>query len=250
MRAVIRQGARDNIWPVKNMLPVFQKVLFDWLHTHTHTRLTALCPGLPGWAGTRKVKPIWILLKQETVSGSGISWAICKSAPRSRQITMPTSHHSSFLQAGCPSCRPTNSVKALKALTAQNKIRSGVPHSLNDYIPAGMVVVWPMVLSTWLELRWETVCRHVACQLVTSHHSHHSHLPLAGWEMSARWGRRNSGQRSASGKVTVGLASHWLWIPDSATHNDLTNIIVTENSDTTQSLTLFLWVTWAYINLS
>jgi len=56
---------------------------------HTHTRLTALCPGLPGWAGTRKVKPIWILLEQETVSGSGISWAICKSAPRSRQITTP-----------------------------------------------------------------------------------------------------------------------------------------------------------------
>jgi len=25
--------------------------------------------------GTRKVKPNWILLKQETVSGSGISWA-------------------------------------------------------------------------------------------------------------------------------------------------------------------------------
>ena len=56
----------------------------------------ALFPGLPGWAGTRKVKPIWILLKQETVSSSGISWAICKSAPRSRQITMPTPHHSVF----------------------------------------------------------------------------------------------------------------------------------------------------------
>jgi len=28
--------------------------------TFPHTRLTALCPGLPGWAGTRKVKPIWI----------------------------------------------------------------------------------------------------------------------------------------------------------------------------------------------
>jgi len=27
--------------------------------------------------------------------------------------TMPAPHH--FLQAGCPSCRPTNSVKALKA---------------------------------------------------------------------------------------------------------------------------------------
>ena len=28
---------------------------------------------------------------------------------------MPAPHHSSFLQVGCPSCRPTNSVKALKA---------------------------------------------------------------------------------------------------------------------------------------
>jgi len=82
----------------------------------THTLLTALCPGLPGWASTRKVKPIWILLKQETVSGSGISWAICKSAPRSRQITTPAPHYSVFLQAGCLSCRPTNSVKALKAV--------------------------------------------------------------------------------------------------------------------------------------
>ena len=98
--------------------PLFQPR--DWCscspcHTFIITRLTALCPGLPGWAGTRKVKPIWILMEQETVSGSGISWAICKSAPRSRQITTPAPHHSVFLQAGCPSCRPTNSVKALKA---------------------------------------------------------------------------------------------------------------------------------------
>ena len=63
-------------------------------HTHTHTRLTAVFPGLPGSAGTRKVKLIWILLKQETVSGRGISWAICKSAHRCRQITMPVPHHS------------------------------------------------------------------------------------------------------------------------------------------------------------
>ena len=79
------------------------------IHTHTHTR------GTTRVSRYRKVKPIWILLKQETVRGSGISWAICKSAPCSRQMTTPATHHAlSFLQAGCPSCRPTNSVKALK----------------------------------------------------------------------------------------------------------------------------------------
>jgi len=68
----------------------------------------ALCPGLPGWAGTRKVKPIWILLKQETVSGSGISWTICKSACRSRQITMPAPHRSVFYRPDAlPVTQPT-----------------------------------------------------------------------------------------------------------------------------------------------
>ena len=65
-------------------------------HTHTHTHLTVLFPGLPRWAGTRKVKPARILLKQDTVSGSGISWAMRTSAPRSRQTTTPAPHHSVF----------------------------------------------------------------------------------------------------------------------------------------------------------
>ena len=60
------------------------------------------------------------------MSGSGISWAISKSAPCSRQITMPAPHHSVFLQAGCSSCRPTNSVKALKANCAQLKVKEKV----------------------------------------------------------------------------------------------------------------------------
>ena len=49
------------------------------------------------------------------MSNSGISWAIRKSAPPSSQITTPVPHHSLYLQAGCSSCSPTNSVKALKA---------------------------------------------------------------------------------------------------------------------------------------
>ena len=77
----------------------------------THTRLTALCPGLPRWEGTRKVKPISILLNQETVGGSGISWAICKSAPRSRQTTTPAAHHSYvfYRPDALPAAQPTAS---------------------------------------------------------------------------------------------------------------------------------------------
>ena len=123
VRVSLNTSASDSyrLWNnlVFDFMPVIDLVkLFIFFETHTHTRLTALFLGLPGWAGTRKVKPIWILLEQETVSGSGISWAVCKSAPRSRQITMSAPHYSQvFLQAGCPSCRPTNSVKALKALS-------------------------------------------------------------------------------------------------------------------------------------
>jgi len=77
---------------------------------HTHTRLTALFPGLPRSAGTRKVKPIWILLKQESVSGSGISWVICKSAPCSVQTTTPAPHHSvSYRPDALPAAQPTAS---------------------------------------------------------------------------------------------------------------------------------------------
>jgi len=50
------------------------------------------------------------------VAGSGISWAIMQVC-----TSLQTDNHTStppllcFLQAGCPSCHPTNSVKALKA---------------------------------------------------------------------------------------------------------------------------------------
>jgi len=63
----------------------------------------------------QKGKPFWILLEQEMM---GWQWhqldhtqIICTS--------LQTDNHAStsrvFLQAGCPSCRPTNSIKTLKA---------------------------------------------------------------------------------------------------------------------------------------
>jgi len=70
-------------------------------HENTQTRtFNGPFPGLSGCADAWKVKLIWISLKQGALSGSGISWAICKSAPRSRQTTTPAPHHSVLF------CRP------------------------------------------------------------------------------------------------------------------------------------------------
>ena len=82
-------------------------------HTHTHP-FNGPFPGLPWSAGTRKVRPIWIILKQD----SERQWhqlghmQVCTLLQAdNHSSTAPLS----FLQTGCPSCRPTNSVKALKA---------------------------------------------------------------------------------------------------------------------------------------
>jgi len=56
----------------------------------TYTCLTAFFPGQPGYAVTRRVKPIWILMKQETMGGGGITWTIFKSyAPLPKWVTVP-----------------------------------------------------------------------------------------------------------------------------------------------------------------
>jgi len=67
---------------------------------HTHTHLTALFLGLPRWAGTR----IWILLKQETVSGSGWESASLHLAP-DRQ---PHQHTTTLLFTGRMPFLPSN----------------------------------------------------------------------------------------------------------------------------------------------
>ena len=88
------------------------------MHARTHTTVLWPC-----WILSRttrvsrhqKGKTNQDLLEQEIVSGSGIRWAICKSAPwpRHNKASIPPV---SFIQARCPSCHPTNSVKALTEL--------------------------------------------------------------------------------------------------------------------------------------
>jgi len=80
----------------------------------TYTRLTAFCLGLPGRAGTRKVKTN---LDFTEAKDSECQWhqlghvQVCTSLQTDNHASNPPL---SFLQAGCPSCRPTNSIKAVK----------------------------------------------------------------------------------------------------------------------------------------
>ena len=86
----------------------------SFLSNVTHTHSAALCLGLPRWAGTRKVKTN---LDFTEARDSDWQWhqlghmQICTSLQTDNHTSTPPL---SFLQAGCPSCRPTNSVKALK----------------------------------------------------------------------------------------------------------------------------------------
>ena len=93
-----------------------QPSFFESFHfgDNHNTCFMALCPGLPKWASIRKVKPIWIYWskKQWVAVASAGPYANLHLAPTDNDASTPTL---SFLQAGCPSCHPTNSVKALKA---------------------------------------------------------------------------------------------------------------------------------------
>jgi len=79
-------------------------------HTHTHPFHGNLS-GTTQVSQYQKCKTNLHFTETREVSGSGISWAVCKSASCSRQ---PCQHPTTqfFLQAGHPSCHPTNSVKA------------------------------------------------------------------------------------------------------------------------------------------
>ena len=99
-------------------------------NTHTHSHLTALCLGIPGWAGTRKVKPIWILLKQEIVSGSGISWDICKSAPHSRQISVAVASAGPYASLHCTPDRQPRQHPTTKAFYRPDALPAAQPTAL------------------------------------------------------------------------------------------------------------------------
>jgi len=89
---------------------------FNQEHTHTQTHTHPFNGSLSGttkvsrYQKNKKKSRFYSSERQSQYfywqSGSGISWAICKSAPCSRQITMPAPHHSSFFTDRMPFLPP------------------------------------------------------------------------------------------------------------------------------------------------
>jgi len=65
-------------------------------------------PGEPGLAGTR-MSPLWIILELRMTEV-----LVTTAAIRCAKLQLTNKPTSTFLQAGCLSCHPTNSVTALK----------------------------------------------------------------------------------------------------------------------------------------
>jgi len=80
----------------------------DFYHHHNH--FTALFPGPPGWASARRAL-LDFMAQGKINRGRHTDHPAGRHSIRTNQCPPPPSPH--FLQAGCPSCCPSNSVKAL-----------------------------------------------------------------------------------------------------------------------------------------
>jgi len=85
-----------------------------WDHHH-HKRFMALFPGPPGWASARR-KLLDFMVQGKINKSRYTDHTAERHSMRTNQCPPPPSPI--FSQAGRPSCRPTNSVNALKATSA------------------------------------------------------------------------------------------------------------------------------------
>jgi len=146
--SVTAEGLHDTLCQLKScqLLHNCRNKLYN-NNTHTHTRLTAPFPGLPRWVGTRKVKPIW----------SKRMWVAVASAGRYASLhLLQTDNHTStptlcFLQAGCPSCRPTNITNRSNAVMADQCVVTS--HGVSTVV---VEQAWPLTsfVDSKINLLW------------------------------------------------------------------------------------------------
>jgi len=99
-----------------NRVPNGSNILSEETHTHTHP-FNGLFSGTTRVSRYQKGKT-----NLDITEARDSEWQWPQLGHMQVCISLQTDNHAStpplsFLQAGCPSCRPTNSVKALKAVS-------------------------------------------------------------------------------------------------------------------------------------
>ena len=87
-----RFGDRKYIWPMKNLCHLTPNILF-WNKWRKNICLMTSFPGQPGQACSRKMKPWWILMRQQIMKfwygtgiGQTIMQTICTSLQTNKQV--------------------------------------------------------------------------------------------------------------------------------------------------------------------
>ena len=154
------------------------------------------------------------------MSGSGISWAICRSAPRSRQITMPAPHHSVFYRPDAlPAARPCQSIEALQFLPTA-KLPEHHSHScINELhprrIPAALSsrpAEFLQHLSPFLQISGRMVGKSaitIAVQTSTTDTHNDAVACRSHVQNSQQWQQPNSrGRHSACGVTVINACTY------------------------------------------
>ena len=122
------------------------------------------------------------------MSGSAISWAICKSEHRSRQITMPAPHHSVFYRPDAlPAAQPIVSKHWRNKMTDKrisNKMPQKIASSFITWRHCTQSFILPsyssLMMFDWLVFchvssRASNIARHSSCTSCCCHAVIHKH---------------------------------------------------------------------------
>ena len=150
-------------------------------------------------------------------------------------MSSPTNQHPVFLQAGCPSCRPTNSVKTLKRKLCKCKRIKCHPsfrvYSVIGYDIVKLYTVWlPLNYAAWNpKLFWNALisllchrpggikrwcCLTSVCLTSVAYIQSAAGVWPAGWRVLADWAVLGRPRSSLPLRTSIaGLGGGILWRP-------------------------------------
>ena len=141
------------------------------------------------------------------MSGSGISWAICKSAPRSRQITTPAPHHS-FFTGRMPFLPPNQQRQSTEGNKYVNRLSGEIREAICDALYWSHMIYF--VQSQYIYSINQSVSR---CNFATDCIRSRSAVAANSWIMQQN-PQSNSWPRGSPVRQRTGERTRWcvpLW---------------------------------------